>query len=115
MKKINFVNNDAPYLSAENLNQMQDNIEEAIDKKIENGAYCQTLVTTATNGIINYDISSLGLSDRPAIVLLTPQSQLCSMQYDFDNSTSTNLHIVLGGDLSNFTGAIRFCYLIVPL
>ena len=30
MKKINFVNNDAPYLSAENLNQMQDNIEEAI-------------------------------------------------------------------------------------
>lgn len=31
MKKINFVNNDAPYLSAENLNQMQDNIEEAIN------------------------------------------------------------------------------------
>lgn len=30
MKKIDFVNNDAPYLSAENLNQMQDNIEEAI-------------------------------------------------------------------------------------
>lgn len=30
MKKINFVNNDAPYLNAENLNQMQDNIEEAI-------------------------------------------------------------------------------------
>lgn len=30
MKKINFVNNEAPYLSAENLNQMQDNIEEAI-------------------------------------------------------------------------------------
>jgi hypothetical protein len=31
MKKINFVNNDAPYLSAENLNQMQDNIEGAIN------------------------------------------------------------------------------------
>ena len=32
MKKIDFVNNDAPYLSAENLNQMQDNIEEAIEE-----------------------------------------------------------------------------------
>ena len=34
MKKINFVNNDAPYLSAENLNQMQDNIETAINELI---------------------------------------------------------------------------------
>lgn len=31
MEKINFGNNSEPYLSAENLNQMQDNIEEAID------------------------------------------------------------------------------------
>lgn len=30
MKKIQFVNNSEPYLSAENLNQMQSNIEEAI-------------------------------------------------------------------------------------
>lgn len=37
MKKINFVNNDAPYLSAENLNQMQDNIEEAIGEIVESG------------------------------------------------------------------------------
>ena len=33
MKKINFVNNSEPYFSAENLNQMQDNIEEAINEK----------------------------------------------------------------------------------
>lgn len=31
MEKITFVNNDAPYLSAENLNQLQNNVEEAID------------------------------------------------------------------------------------
>lgn len=31
MKKINFANNSEPYLSAENLTQMQDNIEEAIN------------------------------------------------------------------------------------
>ena len=30
MEKINFANNNAPYLSADNLNQMQNNIEEAI-------------------------------------------------------------------------------------
>jgi hypothetical protein len=45
MDKINFVNNDAPYLSAENLNQMQDNIEEAINEK-------NYLVATST-GTIN--------------------------------------------------------------
>ena len=30
MKKITFVNNSEPYLSAENLNQMQENVENAI-------------------------------------------------------------------------------------
>lgn len=34
MKKINFVNNSEPYLSAENLNQMQNNIEEAISTRL---------------------------------------------------------------------------------
>lgn len=33
MDKINFVNNSAPDLSAETLNQMQNNIEEAIEEK----------------------------------------------------------------------------------
>lgn len=38
MEKINFVNNNEPYLSAENLNQMQDNIEEAINGVVESGS-----------------------------------------------------------------------------
>jgi hypothetical protein len=38
MEKIQFKNNEAPYLSAENLNQMQDNIEEAINGIIESGS-----------------------------------------------------------------------------
>ena len=38
MKKINFVNNSEPYLSAENLNQMQSNIEEAINGVVESGS-----------------------------------------------------------------------------
>lgn len=32
MEKINFANNSEPYLSAENLNQMQTNMENAIDE-----------------------------------------------------------------------------------
>ena len=32
MKKITFINDEAPYLSAENLNLLQDNIEESIDE-----------------------------------------------------------------------------------
>ena len=32
MEKITFVNNSEPYLSAENLNQLQTNIENAINE-----------------------------------------------------------------------------------
>jgi hypothetical protein len=32
MEKINFKNNEAPYLSGETFNQMQDNIEEALEE-----------------------------------------------------------------------------------
>ena len=38
MEKINFVNNSEPYLSAENLNQMQDNIENAVNALVESGS-----------------------------------------------------------------------------
>jgi hypothetical protein len=34
MQKITFVNESEPYLSAENLNQMQDNVENAINWKL---------------------------------------------------------------------------------
>ena len=37
MKKINFVNNEAPYLNAENLNQMQNNMEDATHRDITSG------------------------------------------------------------------------------
>lgn len=41
MKKIQFKNNSEPYLSAENLNQMQDNIEIAFST--------QNVITSGTN------------------------------------------------------------------
>ena len=52
MKKINFVNNDAPYLSAENLNQMQDNIEDAINEN-----HIELLAENIGNGNITVDLS----------------------------------------------------------
>lgn len=42
MKKINFINNSEPSLSAETLNRMQDNIEEAM------GAYAPLATTPQT-------------------------------------------------------------------
>lgn len=38
MEKINFINNQAPALNATNLNQMQDNIENAINGVVESGS-----------------------------------------------------------------------------
>lgn len=54
MEKINFVNNSEPYLSAENLNQMQSNIEDAIKETIlyenENGTLANFVLNeTSTN------------------------------------------------------------------
>jgi hypothetical protein len=38
MEKITFVNENAPYVSAENLNQMQTNVENAINGVVESGS-----------------------------------------------------------------------------
>lgn len=38
MEKITFVNENAPYVSAENLNQMQENVESAINGVVESGS-----------------------------------------------------------------------------
>ena len=57
MKKINFANNDAPYLSAENLNQMQTNIEDGINeipmKILESSYDIDTIKQSGTYGIFN--------------------------------------------------------------
>lgn len=49
MEKIDFVNNNAPYLSAETLNQMQDNIEEAISPNIITAGLVSNVKLTTTN------------------------------------------------------------------
>ena len=55
MDKINFVNDSEPELSAENLNQMQDNIENAIEEraKVEYGEWTPTLYDANNNVNVN--------------------------------------------------------------
>lgn len=57
MKKINFVNNSEPYLSAENFNQLQTNIEEAFAKNVISASLKSdyTLTTTNTYELIPLD------------------------------------------------------------
>lgn len=52
MDKINFINNNEPYLSAENLNQMQDNIEDGINKITEIGENDNGVYIKHANGIL---------------------------------------------------------------
>lgn len=51
MNKIEFVNNQAPALSAENLNQMQDNMEDAINEGIEESTYASNTYSTTETRI----------------------------------------------------------------
>lgn len=52
MEKIQFVNNSEPYLSAENLNQMQTNIENAIKKHIVTAILTSNWAQNTNNEVI---------------------------------------------------------------
>ena len=68
-----------------------------------------TYIATFNSGTTSIAFSSIGLSTRPEVMLLTCQSQDTWMKYDFDNSSS-NIRIKVGGSLS---GAVRFAFLAV--
>ena len=68
MEKIQFKNNEAPYLSAENLNQLQTNIETAISEVVEsgsneNGEWTKwadgTMICTLTKTFTGVDITTV--------------------------------------------------------
>ena len=51
MKKIEFINDSAPYLSAENLNLLQDNVEEGIEEsKLEEYSTSEQRIGTWIDG-----------------------------------------------------------------
>lgn len=70
---------------------------------------CATEVKTFSNGSCNYDITALGLTTKPDVVLLTCQSRTTPMRYDFDSSNSTTLVLRTGDGVS---GGVRFCIVI---
>ena len=62
-----------------------------------------------TNGIVNYDISSLGLDSKPAHVSLTLESANVCCRYDWDNSTKDTLKLFFFDTNGNpVTWLIRF-------
>ena len=74
MDKINFVNNSSPYINATNLNQLQTNIETAIQKNAtaiqENATAIQDLQTLLEPTILynnaNGSLTGITLSDNPS-------------------------------------------------
>lgn len=67
MQKITFVNNSEPYLSAENLNQMQDNIEEATKDTYSTE---ETVIGTWINGkpiyrkVVQFTIGAINTANQ---------------------------------------------------
>ena len=80
MDKINFVNGTAPYISATNLNQMQDNIENAIKKDI------LTVKAVSDQSIINNSFTKIIFGTAYSVV----GTQLALK----------NNHIIIGEDIS---------------
>ena len=90
MEKINFINNQAPALNATNLNQLQTNIENAINSVVEsgsndNGSWIKysdgNMICRKTTGEINVSITTpwgslyegnVSLGNFPAEFIETP-------------------------------------------
>ena len=90
MEKINFINNQAPALNATNLNQLQTNIENAINSVVEsgsndNGSWIKysdgTMICYKSTGEINMNLTTswgslyegtINLGNFPAEFIETP-------------------------------------------
>jgi hypothetical protein len=83
-----------------------------LSRNKQNELRAGTKVVTFTNGSAMVDWSELGgSSGRVNTMILTCQSKRCALQYDFDNSTSSQAKINIVGDYSS-SESIRFCYII---
>ena len=114
MEKINFVNNSAPYINADNLNAIQSSIENDLNKtpKI---IYSETL--TQASGTKTYDLSETGLY----LVIVHPNGESClfDVVYKYGNlfyKTSISTSPYINADYStvgyvkisvNYTNLVR--------
>lgn len=70
-----------------------------------------TIIETFTNGTATIPFSDFGLTERPGEMVITPQSEIGCVTYDYSSSSS---NIVLYGrhiDGTNFSGSVRFGYM----
>ena len=74
-----------------------------------NSIRCGTMISNFTNGTATVAFTSLGLTTRPEVMLLTCQSQKLAMEYDFDSS-ATAITLKLVG--STMSGNIRYSWMI---
>ena len=74
-----------------------------------------TLVSTFSSGIVDLNVTSLHLDEKPTCVQLTISSSLYSMQYDYDNSSATSLKIKLVSNnaVANVNGNVRYSIIII--
>lgn len=91
MKKITFVNDSEPYLSAENLNQLQDNIEEHIDG-VTSYSTTEQIIGTWIDGKPIYrkviNVNSLPEATRTTITLDINYNKIITIRGMASNGTT---------------------------
>lgn len=104
MEKINFVNGQSPYISATNLNNLQDNVENAINGIIESGSNANgNYIKYADGTLICYGRASMSFSINIAYgSVFRSDIQSISLPYSF---IDTNYVVTLQG-----IAPVHVCY-----
>ena len=107
MNKIEFVNNQAPALSAENLNQMQDNMEDAFLNEQSNSTtdgYSANYINNL-NKIINITSKITKTANVGTIYLLEAyqKGSRCYLNAQFDINNSGNIFTLDNSILPKYT------------
>lgn len=104
MEKINFVNGESPYISATNLNNLQNNVENAINGIIESGSNANgNYIKYADGTLICYGRASMSFSINIAYgSVFRSDVQSISLPYSF---IDTNYVVTLQG-----IAPVHVCY-----
>lgn len=87
-----------------------DNVDEALSA-LNSKMHTGTIIKSFTNGTASFPFSDLGLSGRPNAIILTPQSKIGYMTYDYAGSSSAITIYGRESDGTSFSGDVRFGYM----
>ena len=105
MEKINFINGQSPYISATNLNNLQNNVENAINGIIESGSNANgNYIKYADGTLIQYGNVSLTTSDNRSAGGLTYYSTSTTINFpiSFKDSSYSAFSNVLLANMNYF-------------